>query len=97
MAIPWGLIVIVLGFAYGALKPGRQPKGKLLLQGLLLGVVLAILIGALSFLTHQPVFEIAGIAVGLAIVIAAFVLSLLFVLGVWLGDLVTPSSRRRAA
>ncbi|MEA3204394.1 MAG: hypothetical protein QOI63_2076 [Thermoplasmata archaeon] len=97
MAVPWGLVVVILGFAYGALKPGRQDKGRLMMQGLLIGVILAAILLVLSFLTKVPVLEIAGVVGAVGLVITAVVLSLLFVLGVWLGDLVTGGARRRPA
>jgi hypothetical protein len=97
MAIPWGLVVVIVGFAYGALKPGRQNKGRLLLQGLMIGVILAVVLLLLGFLTRVPVLEIAGVVGAVGIVVTAIVLSLLFVLGVWLGDLVTGGARRRTA
>jgi hypothetical protein len=97
MALPWGLIVIVAGFAYGALKPGRQRKGSLFLSGLLIGLLLAVVLLVLGFATHVPVLEIAGMAAALAVVITVVVLTLAFILGVWLGDLVTGSLRRAAS
>lgn len=95
MDIPWGLVVIVIGFAYGALKAGRQDKSRLFLRGLLIGIVIAVVLVLLSSLTKVPVLQIAGVAGAVGIVITALVLSLLFVLGVWLGDLVTGGGRRR--
>lgn len=97
MALPWGLIVIALGFAYGALLPGRQRKSTLFLGGLLVGVLLAILLLVLSFLTHVPVLEIAGVVGAVGLVVTAAVLSLLFIIGVWLGDLVTGAGRHLRA
>lgn len=94
MDIPWGLIVVVLGFAYGALKPGRQRKGALFLRGLMIGIVLAAILLLLGSLTKVPVLQIAGVAGAVGLVLTALVLSLLFVLGVWLGDLVTGARRR---
>lgn len=97
MNIPWGLVVIALGFAYGALRPGRQRKGTLMLSGLLVGVLLAIALLALSSLTNVPVLQIAGLVGAVGLVLTAVVLSLLFVLGVWLGDLVTGAGRHLRA
>jgi hypothetical protein len=97
MNIPWGLIVVFLGFAYGALVPGKQNKGTLFLGGLLVGVLLAVALIALGFLTHVPILEIAGVVGGVGMVITAAVLSLLFVVGVWLGDLVTGAGRHLRA
>ncbi|HEX2066486.1 MAG TPA: hypothetical protein VHI93_06710 [Candidatus Thermoplasmatota archaeon] len=97
MNVPWGLIVIVIGFAYGAMKAGRQDKSRLFLRGLLIGVVVAVVLVLLSALTKVPVLQIAGVAGAVGIVVTAIVLSLLFILGVWLGDLVTGARRRRVA
>jgi hypothetical protein len=97
MNVPWGLIVIVLGFAYGALMPGKQRKSTLFASGLLIGVLLAIVLLVLGFLTKVPVLEIAGVVGAVGMVITAAVLSLLFVLGVWLGDLVTGAGRHLRA
>jgi ABC-type multidrug transport system permease subunit len=97
MAIPWGLVVLVLGFAYGALKPGRQDKGRLFREGVLIGAVVAAILLLLGFLTHVPVLEIAGVVGAIGVLVTAVVLSLLFVIGVWLGDLVTGGARRRPA
>jgi hypothetical protein len=98
MAVPWGLAVVVLGFAYGALKPGRQGKGRLLLQGLLIGLLLAAILVVLDLFLQVPVLlKVAGIAVALLIVVSAVVFTLLFVLGVWLGDLVTGAGRHLRA
>lgn len=97
MNIPWGLIVIVLGFAYGALKPGRQRKGALFASGLLIGVLLAVGLLLLGSLANVPVLEIAGLVGAVGLVVTAVVLSLLFILGVWLGDLVTGAGRHLRA
>lgn len=97
MGFPWGVLVIVLGFAYGALKPGKQRKSSLFLTGLLVGILLAIVLLLLGFATHVPVLEIAGVIGAVGVVATAVVLTLLFILGVWLGDLVTGSLRRAAS
>lgn len=92
MAVPWGLITFLLGTAYGWLRPGREAKGPLLRAGLLAGVVVAFALLA------------AGLAVGssplgtglgaLDVVVAFLVLSLLFVVGVWIGDVLEAAPRR---
>lgn len=88
----WGLLIALIGFAYGALVPGRQNKGALFRQGLLIGLIVAFALVLLGLLAGSPPFGLAGF-VGFLIQVA--ILSLLFILGVWVGDLVT--AHRQAA
>lgn len=92
MAVPWGLLVFVIGILYGALARGRQDKGALFKQGLVIGLVLALVLVLIGWAVGAPVLGIGG---GLWIVLAAVILSLLFILGVWIGDLVTSGRDRR--
>ena len=91
MAVPWGLVTFVIGILYGALKAGRQDKSQLFKQGLVIGIVLALVLVIIGALTGAPALGFGG-AVG--IIVAAVVLSLLFILGVWIGDLVTGAKRQ---
>jgi hypothetical protein len=91
MAIPWGILTFVIGIVYGAIKAGKQDKSALFVQGLIIGVILAIVLIVIGIVTNSPALGVAG---ALGMIIAAVVLSLLFVLGVWIGDLITGSRRR---
>ena len=90
MGLPWGVLTILFGLVYGAVRRGKQDKGRLFRDGLLIGVVLAMVLVAIGALSKQPALGITiGVFVGLDIIVAAIVLSLLFIVGVWLGDLIT--------
>jgi peptidoglycan/LPS O-acetylase OafA/YrhL len=91
MAVPWGIVTFVIGILYGALKRGRQDKSQLFKQGLVIGIVLALVLVVIGALTGAPALGFGG---ALGIIIAAVVLSLLFILGVWIGDLVTGARRQ---
>jgi uncharacterized Tic20 family protein len=84
--IPWGLVTLVLGILYGALKRGRQDKSDLFKQGVIIGVVVALVLVVIGVLSGAPALGFGG-AVG--VILTAIILSLLFILGVWLGDLMT--------
>lgn len=88
----WGLVAALIGFAYGALVPGKQDKGALFRQGLTIGLVLGLVLVLLGVLAGAPAFGLSGF-VGL--VFEVVILTLLFILGVWVGDLVT--ARRKTA
>lgn len=94
MAVPWGLLAFIVGIAYGALKAGRQDKSDLLKQGLIIGLVVALVLALVGFFTGYGALGVAG---GIAVVWTTLVLTLLFVLGVWLGDLFTGQRKRRYA
>ena len=90
MAVPWGLILFLVGILYGLLAKGKQDKSHLFKRGLLIGFVLAIVIAVIGFLTGAPALGFGG---ALAILWTALILSLLFILGVWLGDLLEGKRR----
>ena len=94
MAVPWGLVAFVVGILYGALKAGRQDKSDLLKQGLVIGLVVALVLALIGFFTGYGALGVAG---GLAVLWTTLILTLLFVLGVWLGDLFTGNRKRRHA
>lgn len=96
MAIPWGLVTFVIGLLYGWLSPGRQNKGYLFKTGLLIGLVLALVFGILGWVTNSNPLGIAA-ADMLGIFLSVVVLTLLFVLGAWIGDLIEGGTRRRTA
>ena len=88
----WGLIAFVIGIAFGAMKKGRQDKSDLLKQGLIIGLVVALVLALIGFFTG---FGALGVAGGVAIIWTTLVLTVLFVLGVWIGDLITGQRKNR--
>jgi hypothetical protein len=94
MAVPWGVIVFLVGILYGFFTPGRQDKGRLLRNGIIIGLVLALVFALLgAFAGANPLgFGGSGFV---GIFVSALVLTILFVLGVWLGDLLEGRGARR--
>lgn len=92
MGVPWGLVTIVVGILYGWLSPGRQQRMQLFKTGLLIGVVLGLALALLGyFYGANPL----GLGVGfLDILISVVVLTLLFILGTWIGDLLERATKR---
>lgn len=86
-------MAFLVGILYGALKAGRQDKWALFKQGLLIGFVVGIVLAIIGLVIGVPVLGVAGF---IPAIWGALVLSLLFVLGVWIGDLIT-GARRRAS
>lgn len=85
----WGLVTFLIGVAYGFLVKGRQDKSRLFVTGLVIGLVLAIIFGLLGGLSGF------GLPAGfLGILLATVILTILFVLGVWIGDMIEGRSRK---
>lgn len=89
---PWGLIAFLVGLAYGWIAAGKQDKSELLKRGLLIGVVVAIVLAVAGWLTDAPALGVGGT---FAVIWTAFVLALLFILGVWIGDLLEGRKRTK--
>lgn len=82
----WGLLTFVIGLLYGWLKPGRQDKWNMLKMGALIGIVLALALALLAFASNQgALFGVSGI---FGVFLEVVIFTLLFILGVWVGDLV---------
>ena len=87
MAFPWGLVVVLIGIGYGYFTPGRQSKMQILKRGILWGLVIAIVFAALGYFANVDPLGLSG--AGLISVFVSFVvLTLLFILGVWIGDMI---------
>ena len=88
----WGLLALVVGVLYGWLKQGAQDKSQLLARGLLIGLVVGLALTLLgASLGSNPIYFGTGF---LGIVLGVIIITLLFILGVWLGDLIEGKPRR---
>lgn len=85
MAIPWGLVVILIGIVYGYAKPGKQSKWKIFKTGLLIGIVLALVFAIFGFFADFRAIGIGGGFFGT--IIDVIILTILFIVGVWIGDI----------
>ena len=95
MAIPWGLLIFVVGLLYGWLSPGRQDKGRLFKNGLMIGIVLALVLALLGYLGGASPLGITGLSTFVSVLVSVVVLTLLFILGAWIGDLIEGGTTRR--
>lgn len=87
----WGLIAFLVGIAYGYVTPGRQDKTQLFWKGAVIGIVLGVVFALLGAMSG---YDALGFGGGLGLFITIVVLTVLFVVGAWVGDLLEGQPRR---
>jgi cation transporter-like permease len=92
MAFPWGLLTFLFGIVYGYVTPGRQDKMAMFKKGLIIGIILAIVFAIIGFLTG---YDALGVAGAIGVLISIIVLSILFVAGTWVGDLLEGAKAKK--
>lgn len=89
----WGLLVVSVGLLYGWMTPSERDVGRLLWNGFLMGIVVALVATLLgAALEARPLPFGAGIA---GVVLTILVLTLAFVAGAWLGGLAQAATSGR--
>ena len=86
-------LTFVLGIIYGYVSPGRENRSALLWKGLIIGIVLAIILVVLGFFVGGAIMTLSGVAIFVEVVI----LTVLFIIGTWIGDWLEGRSRSTAA
>jgi hypothetical protein len=89
-------LTFVLGIIYGYVSPGRENRGALLWKGLMIGVVLAIILVVLGLFlgfVGSTIMALSGVFVFIEVVI----LTVLFIIGTWIGDWLEGKSKSRVA
>jgi hypothetical protein len=90
----WGILALLIGVGYGWYKPGRQDKLAILKTGFLAGLVLAVLFALVgTFAGSNPLGFAPADPVGL--LLAVVVVTLLFVVGVSIGDWIEARAEAR--
>ena len=79
------ILVILLGLAFGYMRPGKESKLGLLKNGIIIGIILGIVLGLVGWLLNMSFF---GTSSWLGIVWDVIILTVLFIIGVFLGDLI---------
>lgn len=90
----WGLVAVALGMLYGYFSTGRQDKSEMLKTGVVWGVIIAVVFGVLGALLRTNPLGL-GESVLASFISIVFTL-LLFLLGVWLGDLLEARRQDRS-
>lgn len=82
------ILALLLGLAFGYLRPGRENKTGLLIQGVVIGIVLGIIFGLIGLFTGTGFW-----GTGIGTLIDIIVYTVLFIVGAFIGDLIEGSRR----
>jgi hypothetical protein len=93
MELPWGLLIFLIGIVWGLVAPGRQRKARLIANGLLIGVILGLVFSLLGYTMDKNPMGVG--TTWWTFIVAFFVLTIIFTLGVWIGDIIEGAARRR--
>ncbi len=82
----YGWLSLLIGAGYGYFKKGKQDKSELFKTGFLWGLIIAVVLAAIGALTGGSALGLGRGFIG--IILSVLIILVLFVLGVWLGDLI---------
>lgn len=88
-------LAFVLGIIYGYISPGKENRSALFWKGSIIGIVLAIIFVILGFAGYvgSTIMALSGVFMFIEVVI----LTLLFIIGTWIGDWIEGRSKTREA
>lgn len=88
MAVPWGLLLFPAGIAYGWMHARRHAGAGAYRGALLWGLAAAAILSLAGFLLNSNPLGLENTGFVL-LTISAFVLTVVFLVGTWIGDLFT--------
>jgi hypothetical protein len=91
------ILIIVIGILYGYLNPGKEDRMALFKKGLLIGVILALVLVGLGGLLGRGFLLLLGGVVGIVVFIEVLILTVLFILGTFIGDWLEEKSKGKAS
>ncbi len=92
------ILSFILGIIYGYASPGREDRSMLLRNGLLIGIILGIILVVLGLLVSPGLLVLGAVTYSaVMIVLEVVILTVLFIIGTWIGDWFEERSRSRVA
>ncbi len=92
------ILTFILGIIYGYAGPGKEDLGMLLRNGLLIGIVLGIIFVVVGLLVSPGLLVLGAWTVSAAMIfLEVVILTVLFIIGAWIGDWFEGRSRSKEA
>ncbi len=90
MAFTLSILMIIIGIIYGYMKPGKEDRSALLKKGVVIGIILGAIMVVLGLSVGGRGYLLLGSlsgAVGVFVFIEVIILTILFILGTYIGDM----------
>jgi cation transport ATPase len=92
------ILSFILGIIYGYASPGKENRGMLLRNGLLIGIGLGIIFVVVGLLVSPSLLVLGAVTYSAAVLfIEVVILTVLFIIGTWIGDWFEGRSRSKVA
>ncbi len=88
------IFVFLIGLIYAFVRSGKENRSRLFRNGLTIGIILALILVGLGVLTGGAVLLI-GTIVGIYVLIEIVILTILFIVGTYIGDWLEIKSKSR--
>ena len=93
----WGILIpLLVGIAVGYFVSGKQDKSRLFWIGAIWALVIAVVLNVIGWFTGYNPLTGAGDVDGTGIFLSFIVSLVVFLVGVWIGDMVEGRRTRRA-
>ncbi len=79
------IFAFLIGLVYAFVRPGKEDRSKLFRNGVIIGIILALILVGLGVLTGGAVLLI-GTVVGIYLLFEVIILTVLFIIGTYIGD-----------
>ena len=88
------IFAFLMGLIFAFVRPGKENRSRLFRDGVIIGIVLALILVGLGVLTGGAVLLI-GTVVGIYVLIEIVILTILFIAGTYIGDWLEPKGKSR--
>jgi len=86
MAYTLEILIIIIGIIYGYMKHGKEDRSTLLKKGVVIGIILGAIMVVFGLIGGRGILLLGGL-VGAAVFIEVIILTVLFIIGSYIGDM----------
>jgi len=86
MAITLEILILIIGFFYGYMKPGKEDRSTILKKGVVIGIILGAVMVVLGLIGGRWIL-LLGTLVGVFVFVEVIILAVLFIIGTYIGDM----------
>jgi uncharacterized membrane protein YqjE len=88
------IFAFLIGLIYAFVRPGKENRSRLFRDGMIIGIILALILVGLGVLTGGAVLLI-GTVVGIYVLFEIAILTIFFIVGTYIGDWLEVKSKTK--